>query len=189
LFCSARIVEQKDVPMDMAILYGIQSCLGCPFLDTVMPYVTMLGEHGAVWLVIGIGLMISKKYRMWGAVMLVAMASAYLIGEELVKPLVARPRPFDIDTAYRLLIQAPSGYSMPSGHTSASFAAATVLLFAPLKRRWKAGAFVLAALIAFSRLYLFVHNPSDVLAGAVLGGICALCAVGVMRAVSKHRNS
>lgn len=175
--------------MDMTILYGIQSGLGCPFLNTVMPYVTMLGEHGAVWLAIGLGLMISKKYRMWGVLMLIAIASAYLIGEELVKPLVARPRPFSIDTAYQLLIPAPSGYSMPSGHTSASFAAATVLLLSPVRRRWKVGAYALAGLIAFSRLYLFVHNPSDVLAGALLGAICALCIVGVKRAVSKHRNS
>jgi len=175
--------------MDMAILYGIQSCLGCPFLNTVMPYITMLGEHGVVWLAIAVCLMISKKYRMWGVLMLIAVAAAYLVGEELVKPLVARPRPFSIDTAYQLLIPAPSGYSMPSGHTSASFAAATVLLFSPIRRCWKAGAFVLAGLIAFSRLYLFVHNPSDVLAGAILGAVCALCVVGVMRVVSKRRNS
>ena len=80
-------------------------------------------------------------------------------------------------TTLTLLIAPPDGYSLPSGHSSSSFCAATILSFACLKKGWKAGAWVLAVLIAFSRVYLCVHNPSDVLAGAAFGVLIALIAV------------
>ena len=83
----------------------------------------------------------------------------------LLKNLVRRIRPCDINDAIRLLIPYPSDYSFPSGHTAVSFAAASALYFAGEKYLWKA-ALVLAAFIAFSRMYLYVHYPTDILGGA-----------------------
>lgn len=149
-------------------------------MDTIMSLVTSLGNHGIIWIAIAVLLLVQKRYRRWGVVMLVAMAATYLVGTVWLKPLVARPRPF-IEAGYTLIIANPGGYSFPSGHTLASFTAATVVCCMPLGKGWKIGAVVLAVLIAFSRLYLFVHYPTDVLAGAVLGIIGALLAVRIAR--------
>ena len=163
--------------MDLAILHWMQSTLANPFFDTIFPLITKLGEHGAIWLVIAIILICTKKNRVWGVTMIVAIGCAWLIGDQILKDIIARPRPFIEDPTLTLIIAPPDGYSLPSGHSSSSFCAATILCFAYLKKGWKAGAWVLAVLIAFSRVYLCVHNPSDVLAGAAFGVLIALIAV------------
>ncbi|MDD5892911.1 MAG: phosphatase PAP2 family protein [Coriobacteriales bacterium] len=163
--------------MDLAILHWMQSTLANPFFDTIFPLITKLGEHGAIWLVIAVILICTKKNRVWGVTMIVAIGCAWLIGDQILKDIIARPRPFIEDPTLTLLIAPPDGYSLPSGHSSSSFCAATILSFAYLKKGWKAGAWVLAVLIAFSRVYLCVHNPSDVLAGAAFGVLIALIAV------------
>lgn len=174
--------------MDLAILYGIQDAFGSPFMDAVMPFITMLGEHGFVWIALAAVLLISKKTRGWGIAMLVALAIVYVLGMWVVKPIVARPRPFMAVSGYPLLIDAPSGYSFPSGHASSSFAAAVVFCFIPaIKKRWKIAAVVLAVLIAFSRLYLFVHYPSDVAAGIALGIVGGLAVACAYRAIQRKR--
>ncbi|ANE23217.1 hypothetical protein AAY81_09005 [Denitrobacterium detoxificans] len=160
----------KGVYMDLAILHGIQNTIGCDFLDMVMPAITMLGEKGAIWLIAGIVLICMKRYRRWGITLICGVALVWVVGDHIIKPLVARPRPFVVDPSLLpLLVEAPTDFSFPSGHTSASFAAATVLLFSNVKKPWKVLGLVVAILIAFSRLYVCVHNPTDVLAGLVLG--------------------
>lgn len=163
--------------MDLAILHWMQSTLANPFLDTVFPFITMLGEHGAIWLIIAVILICTKKNRVWGVTMIIAIGCVWLIGDQIIKDIIARPRPFIEDPTLTLLIAPPDGYSLPSGHASSSFCAATILSFARLNKGWKAGAWVMAVLIAFSRVYLCVHNPSDVLAGAAFGVLIALIAV------------
>ena len=169
--------------MDLQILWAIHSVCQSSFMDTVMPFFTALGEHGMLWLAIGAVLLCIKKYRMWGVALLVAVAAVWIVGDQIVKPLVARPRPFIEDPSIQLIIAPPDGYSFPSGHTSSAFAAATVLALSSLKRPWKIAAFVVAFIIAFSRLYLFAHNPSDVLAGAVLGIAFGFLAVWAVRKI------
>ena len=97
-----------------------------------------------------------------------------LLGEIALKNIICRPRPFQDMPGIPLLIPPPSGYSFPSGHSCASFAAATIIFLKD--RRPGAAALALAALIAFSRVFLFVHYPTDVLAGSLLGVLCALAA-------------
>ena len=152
---------------DFGILYFIQDHLRCAFLDAVMPYITYLGEAGTIWFVAAIILLITKKYRRYGVMMVCAMALGYLTGEIVLKGIVARPRPFSVDDTVALLIHAPSGFSFPSGHSVSSFAASAVIFRAD--KRIGIPALILAALIAFSRLYLFVHFPTDVLAGIFIG--------------------
>ena len=90
-----------------------------------------------------------------------------LAGNLLLKNVVARPRPCDVIPEMPLLIPQPQSFSFPSGHTMSSFAAATVLLFASWK--WGIAAYAMAGVVGFSRVYLFVHYPTDVLAGVALG--------------------
>ncbi len=110
-----------------------------------------------------------RKTRVCGFCVLAGLAVGALITNVTLKPLVARDRPFWVNDTVQLLVSAPKDFSFPSGHTQASFVAAAAIWMN--HRKWGTAAFILAALIAFSRLYLYVHFPTDVLAGAVIG-IC-----------------
>lgn len=173
--------------MDFAILQGIQDTIAHPVLDALFSTITHLGQAGIFWILVGLVLLCIRKYRFWGIVLLVALAAVGILNEVLLKWLVARPRPFIIDTTIELLVPPPSGYSFPSGHTGTAFAAATVLGFSPLARGWKIGAWILALLLAFSRMYLQVHFPTDVLAGAILGVIYGVVCVKICVAIARKR--
>ena len=132
-----------------------------------MPVITRLGNSGIFWILLAIALLLIPKTRKLGFTMAAALLMDVLLCNGIIKPLVARIRPFDLNTAVKLIIAKPTDYSFPSGHAAASFAATSALYF----RRSKLWipAFLLALLISFSRLYLYVHYPSDVLAGIALG--------------------
>lgn len=153
--------------MELAILDFIQSTFRCGFLDHLMPFITYLGDGGKIWIACTILLLLIPRTRKVGLTMALALVLDLVCCNLFLKPLVARTRPFDVNTAVQLLIERPSDYSFPSGHTASSFAAAAALYFSR-KKLW-IPAVILAGLIAFSRLYLYVHYPTDVLAGAVIG--------------------
>ena len=154
-------------------------------LDSIMPYITKLGDAGIFWIALALILLIPKKTRRTGAAMGVAMVLGLIIGNGIIKNVVARPRPFDISNTVlprkSLLISPPTDYSFPSGHTLASFEAATALY--KDHTLYGFAAFVLAILIAFSRIYLQVHYPSDVIGGAILGFLLGLLGSTIVRAV------
>jgi undecaprenyl-diphosphatase len=152
---------------DFSILNYIHDNFQCGFLDTLMPVVSELGNAGLIWIVIAGAFLIGRKNRMAGVAMLCALVLDLFVCNIVLKPLVARIRPFDVNTAVQLLIARPTDYSFPSGHTTAAFAATSALYFS--RRRLWIPALALAALIAFSRLYLYVHYPTDILAGIVVG--------------------
>ena len=155
--------------IDFSILNFIYDHFRTAWLDVLMPFVTALGNSGAIWIVLAIGLLITKKYRKVGIALCCALALDVVICNGILKPFVARIRPCDINTAVELLIPRPDDFSFPSGHTAASFAAASALWFSRQKIKLWIPALILAVLIAFSRLYLYVHFPSDVVAGVMLG--------------------
>ncbi len=160
--------------IDFQILNAIQDSIRCAFLDVVMAIFSYIGELGAIWVLIGVVMLFFRKLRPIAIMMFASMLLALLIGEVGIKNIVCRPRPFWFNTDITLNIHAPAGYSFPSSHTSTSFAAALALTFG-LKKPWVGiSAYALAALIAFSRLYNYVHFPSDVLAGALVGTFCAI---------------
>ena len=169
---------------DMAILDLIQSDIRTGFMDAIMPFITQLGDAGLIWIILSIGLIIPKKTRKIGFVMIIALILNGIICNIILKPMLARIRPFDVNTAVKLLINKPRDFSFPSGHTSASFTAASVLFFR--KSKLFVPSLVLAFLISFSRLYLYVHYPSDVLAGLVLGILCGY--IGHRAVASKEIN-
>lgn len=114
-------------------------------------------------------MLISRRYRKQGFMVLIGLLIGLILGNGLVKNLVARQRPCWINSDFPLLIPNPKDFSFPSGHTQASVIAATILTM--YNRRWGIIVIPLAVLIAFSRLYLYVHFPTDVLGGAVMGFI------------------
>lgn len=160
--------------MDFSILYAIQK-LHTPFLDRLILALTKLaGNYGQIWVILAVVLCTFRKTRKSGFAMLLSYGLVYVIGQYGLKDLIARARPCHIDETVALLVKRPSSYSCPSTHSAWAFAAAASV-FAYHK---KAGIAVIAiaALIAFSRLYLFVHFPTDVLFGAVLGALCGVIA-------------
>lgn len=157
--------------MELQFLYGLQELHG-PVLDKIMIGITKLGDGGIFWLALALVLLVIPKTRKCGISIFAAMAFSYIIGNLGLKPLVARPRPFTVATDVALIIDKPGEFSFPSGHTLHAFTAATAIFC--YYRKPGVVAYVLAALIAFSRMYLFVHYPTDILAGAVLGILDAL---------------
>lgn len=152
-------------------LYFLQG-IHHPVLDKIMIVLSTAGNAGILWIAAGLLLLIPKKYRRVGLQMLVAMAVTFIIGNLILKNLVARDRPCWMDTGIPLLLASPSDYSFPSGHSMNGFTAAVTLLLND--RRLGIPAVILAALIAFSRLYHFVHFPTDVFAGMLIGTAVAL---------------
>lgn len=153
--------------IDMAVLNYVQTYLRCDFLDMIMPVITWLGNGGILWIICSLLLTAFPRTRKAGIAMAASLILEVLCCNVVLKPFVARIRPCDVNTAVRLLIPRPDGFSFPSGHTGASFAAASALFFG--EKRMGTAAYIMAALIGFSRIYLYVHYPSDVLAGALLG--------------------
>ena len=169
--------------LDQSILYWIHDNLSCGVLDMLMPKLTLLGGGGAIWLLAVAIMLCAKKYRRQGVILLAGLAAGVLVGNVCLKNLIARPRPCWLDDSVKLLIPIPTDYSFPSGHTLSSVIGATVLT--KTNRRFGWAAIPLAAIIAFSRLYLFVHYPSDILAGAVLGAAIGLV---VYRVGMRYKN-
>lgn len=178
---------------ELKILLMVQEVFQCAFLDFFMPLITHLGDAGIFWIIVAVVLLFIPKYRKVGITMGVALLLGLLIVNCGLKPLVARVRPYDYlfqktGETFKLLIAAQSDFSFPSGHTLASFESATVLYL--FNKKIGIAAFVLAVLIALSRIYLFVHYPSDVLFSVILGvgiGLFATFAVNKLFDRSKVR--
>ncbi len=156
----------EKMPWEWSLLEGIKEVFQSPFMDSLMLFFTRLGDGGFIWILVGILLIFTKKYRKQGVILLLALLSGLLVGNALLKNLVARPRPSWL-MELPLLIENPTDYSFPSGHTLSSFIAATVLTLT--NKKWGYWAYPLATLIAFSRLYLGVHFPTDVFFAILLG--------------------
>ena len=140
--------------MELNILDWFQT-LHTPILDKIMTSITKLGDAGIFWIILTLLFLIIPKMRKTGIIMAAALIMDLLICNVAVKNLVARTRPYDVNTSVQLLVAKLHDYSFPSGHTAASFASVTALYLAGERKLWKP-ALVLACLIAVSRLYLYV---------------------------------
>lgn len=165
--------------IDFNILDFLHDKLSCGFLDFIMPKITFFGNAGLIWIIIAAAMLVSKKYRKNGAELTFSLIGCVLIGNLMLKNIVARSRPCWIDHTVNMLISVPADYSFPSGHTMSSFAAAAVIMHTD--KKWGIAAYILAFLIAFSRLYLYVHFPTDVIAGAVIGTAIGLAVCAAFR--------
>ena len=166
------LLDSLAASFDLPILDWIASNLWCPVLDVAMPIITLLGDAGIFWIAVAVLFMITKKHRKTGIGMMLALMMGLQICNIWLKPTVARIRPYDFQMEYflkeiPLLAGGMHDFSFPSGHTIASFEAAVVILLN--NRKLGVPAMILAFLIAFSRLYLYVHYPTDVIFSIILG--------------------
>ena len=157
------------------IVYWIQNHLRAGFLTPVMQVITALGNGGAFWIVLTVLLLLFKKTRRAGLCCALALVLDLLAVNIALKPIVARVRPYDVVQNIRVITSLPGDHSFPSGHTWSAVTGAWVATAANRKFGWVA--IPLAAALAFSRLYLYVHFPSDILMGALIGAALGILAV------------
>lgn len=179
---------EQILSWDFSVLNFIQEHFRCDALDWLTQLFSTIGHAGIVWIVISVIFIFFKKTRAAGVIGLLSMGLGLLLGEFVIKNIVARPRPFLTDDPRNLFLNAelivkkPSGYSFPSGHSCCAFAAAVSSF--KINKRVGVITTIVAALVAFSRLYNYVHFPSDVLAGTVIGILCALLVIFVFKKFS-----
>lgn len=179
-----NLLNSLAVSFDLPILEWIQANLQSGFMDTIMPIITMFGDAGIFWMVWAALLLFFPKTRRTGLGMAFAMVMGLVICNMILKPVVGRIRPYDFQIqnlgktwedlllAGKLLVETPHDFSFPSGHTIASFEACVVLMLND--KRMGIPATILAILIAFSRMYLYVHYPTDVIVSIILGTLFAI---------------
>lgn len=144
--------------------------LHSPVLDEVMCFITKLGNAGGVWIAFCAVLFVWPKTRRCSLAVGLALIFDALLCNIILKPAFCRVRPCDLNHAVTLLIPRPADFSFPSGHTAASFAVVSALFFWG-EQKLALSSLVLAALMAFSRMYLYVHYPTDILGGILVGCI------------------
>ena len=172
--------------LDGGILLWIQKYLRNPVLTPILKVITTLGNGGAIWILLTLLILMLPKTRKAGCMMMAALLGTLLINNILLKNLVARTRPYEVIEGLTYLVRRPSEYSFPSGHAGSSFAAACVML-RRLPKRYGIPAFVLAVLIALSRLYVGVHYPSDVLFGMISGILISYAAEAIVERIWKRK--
>ena len=174
---------------DAALLLWIQDALRFGWLNPVMSGITCLGNSGIIWIVVALALMCFKKTRWLGVTCAVSMALGLLVTNLVIKNWVARVRPYEAVEGLQRIIAAQKDWSFPSGHATNGLACAWVL-FRRAPRRYGVPALALALLICYTRLYVGVHYPTDVLGGAAIGigSACIALAVmpGLIRRVEKR---
>lgn len=158
--------------IDEIIITFIEKNMHCTWMDTIIPVITSLGGF-IIWFIIAIIFMFFKRYRKYGIVILITVGVCALLGDVFIKHIVRRIRPCYVYENLNMLVQMPSTYSFPSGHSMKSFASAVIVSKAD--KKFMIPSFIVAFATAFSRVYLYVHYFSDVFVGSILGIICALC--------------
>ncbi|WP_304426915.1 phosphatase PAP2 family protein [uncultured Adlercreutzia sp.] len=174
---------------ELAILDAIQT-IHVGWLDTLVAAFTSLGNAGALFIFTGLVLCCIPRTRKLGVAVLVAIALGALVTNLTIKPLLMRPRPCDVNPDIIMLVPRPHGSSFPSGHTTAAFACAGALLFMRDPRTPRAlaiTALIVAILMGLSRLYCYVHYPTDVLAGCLIGLAAGFAAARIVEAAARRR--
>ena len=168
--------------MEFSFLYAIPRT---EVLDSFFLGLTRVaGSYGQLWLIIAALLLIFKKTRKAGISVLIAYLAVYLLGQIVLKQLISRPRPCQIDQTFAMLVARPSSSSFPSTHSAWAFGAATAIFMQ--HRKLGSAAYAVAALIAFSRMYMFLHFLTDVLFGTALGIALGVLAHWITKALWKR---
>lgn len=170
---------EKLIHLDGQILLFIQEHLRCGVLTPFFKFITATGDKGLIWILLALLLLIPKKTRKVGIMCLVALVGSLIVNNGIIKNLVQRTRPYEVVDGLKRLIVAQRDYSFPSGHTGSSFAAA-IVMYKKLPKKYGIPAVIYASLIAFSRLYIGVHYPTDVLFAVISGFFIALASIWIV---------
>ena len=181
-------MEQFLIDWEGPVLLWIQEHMRNGFLTPVLTFLTHLGDHGYFWIALTILFLLLKKTRKVGGLMTCSLLLNTLVNNVLLKNLVARTRPYEVVDGLHRIIEAQSDYSFPSGHTGSAFAVA-VVVFLMCPRKIGVPVLVFAFVIAFSRLYVGVHFPTDVLGGALIGAVIAYLVCAVYRRKTGQKGS
>ena len=172
--------------IDNSILQFIQINMRSSIMDKVMPLITNLGNGAMIWMLIGIIFLINNKYRRYGLMIIGSLILCFIVGNLSLKPLVARVRPFNaMPILDGLLIKPPTDFSFPSGHAMCSFASGVVIFY--MNKRIGIFALILSFLIGFSRLYLYVHYPSDVFFGMLIGILIGIVTIIIFNNIENRK--
>jgi len=160
--------------IDQNLLFWIQNNMVTSTLDPYMLLLSHVGNIGLIWIVLAIFLLCIKEYRVTGIAILLGLLISLTLGNGILKPSLARLRPYIIYSwiPSDIVVSLPTDYSFPSGHAFGSFSAATIIFCR--NKYWGIFALILALGIGFSRVYLFLHYPSDMLGGMLLGILCGI---------------
>jgi undecaprenyl-diphosphatase len=159
---------QRITKIDASLLNWVEAHTKTDLMDRVMVIFTKLGDRAVIWIIYAVICVCSAKLRQVGLNLAMCVSACACVGNFAIKPLFRRTRPCNVDISHLLLLARPEDSSFPSCHTMTSFAAAMVTA-------WQVGgvlgvtSFIFASMISFSRVYLYLHYPSDVLAGMALG--------------------
>ncbi len=170
---------------DGSILLWIQENLRTDFMTAIMKAVTRLGDKGIFWITVAVLFLLFKSTRKTGLALSIGLVINALIVNVWLKNMVGRIRPYEVVEGLKCLIPEPSDASFPSGHASHAFVAVAVI-WIMMSEKYGIIALIISAIIAWSRLYLGVHYPSDVLAGILIGIIAGVTGVIIVRAVEKR---
>lgn len=178
---------EKLENFEFGLLYFVQENLRFEWLTPIMKFFSLIGDNGLVWIAFTVVLLILKRTRRIGAMCSISLIFDVLLVNCLLKNLFARVRPYDTFTALQLLVDIQHDWSFPSGHSAAAFATCIVLLkVAP--KKLSIPSLVVAMLVAFSRIYVCVHYPTDVIGGILIGIFCAEFAVWSYRKIENLYN-
>lgn len=171
--------------IDLYILDMIQKYIKTPVLDKFMILISLLGDRGFIWILLAGIFVCTRKYRKCGFAMLMALLFSVMIGNGILKPYFERERPFVLNPDIELLINMPHDYSFPSGHTMAAFSC----FFAAVFCDKTAGIciFIPASLMAFSRMYLYMHYPTDIIGGIFFGAVFGIVSAFIISKLSQRR--
>lgn len=181
---NALLMNTPIFDFDASILLWLQNHVRGP-LDGLMTFITHLGDKGILWIALTLVLLCIPRTRKTGFTSVIAMALGLIVANLILKNWVARVRPYVTIEGLQLMIEVQKDFSFPSGHATNSFACAWVL-FRTMDKKYGVPALVLAILISFSRLYVGVHFPTDVIAGVIIGICVAEGAVAIVKALCKR---
>lgn len=180
-------MEQFLIDWEGPVLLWIQEHMRNDFLTPVLTFLTHLGDHGYFWIALTILFLLLKKTRKVGGLMTCSLLLNTLVNNVLLKNLVARTRPYEVVDGLHRIIEAQSDYSFPSGHTGVICGGRRRI--SHVSEEIGVPVLAFAFVIAFSRLYVGVHFPTDVLGGALIGAVIAYLVCAVYRRKTGQKGS
>ena len=171
----------------MQFLLWLQNHMRSDILNHIFVFITnFFGQAGILWIAAAVLLLLFKKTRPAGIACAIALAVQGVLINLVIKPIVARPRPYDACSLLIPLVTRLKDYSFPSGHTGCAFSAAIVMA-KMLPKKIGVPAVIIACLLGFSRMYVGVHYPTDVLAGALIGIGSAIVGMLITQKITERK--